>query len=736
VQRLLFFIVVCGWLAVPALAQKATDPTDASSRTRAQVSKSQIRPPEQIPTRYLRGYSDYLGEEADLGSPADTLTEAQILRRLSRLYQHQADILTAQADGDVEHTEGLLDLAMIEVGVLMQQEGITERPRFRELYRTIVTEYERYYGVSDTALYMPHGSVYELRADIFAAMDEVEEPLLEDVTLPPLPPMITAVPMTQNRIVEQTINYFLQKKQDVLERWMARADTYFPMIEQIFREEGVPDELKYLAMVESGLNPRARSWARAVGMWQFINATGSAYGLQVNSWVDERMDPEKSTRAAARHLKDLYAMYGNNWHVALAGYNCSPRCIKRAISRAGGTMDNPPSYWEMYPYLPRETRGYVPQFIAFALIMSNPSAFGLTDVPPGPRYAYDYVPVEGMLSLDDVARMVGTDEATIKALNPELRRETLPPSRSAYMLRVPYGSYAQFAAAFENLPDNAKRPVGEYVVRRGDSLGKIATQHGVSVEALRSSNDLRGSTIHPGQRLVVPVAGYSGTVSLADARPISVEYHTRTIRPIQPEGTLAVNTQPTPIVRTAEVATTPRSTATTPSSGPSQPETSSAASSQNETRVVYQVRRGDSLSKIAEKYGVGVSDIQGWNNLRSTRIKSGQRLTIYPTDKAQPESLVYTVRRGDNLTEIGKKYNVSVGSIKQWNSLRNSRITIGQRLTIHPGQTAPRYTVYKVRRGDSLGKIATKYGKSVSKLKEWNSLRSNTIHPGQRLKIY
>ena len=702
-----------------------------SKTSATDVVRSQPLPPDPIPTHMLRGYDGYYEQEGDLGVLTDTLSEAQIMRRLGRLYRYQADILAAQANGDDEHAEGLLDLAMTEIGTLTGQPNITERPRFRELYRTLVSEYERYYGVSDSALYLPHGGVYELRAEIFALLDEMEEPLLEDVTLPTLAPMVTSVPMTTNRVVEQTVNYFLNKKRDVLVRWMARADTYFPMIEQIFREEGVPDELKYLALVESGLNPRARSWARAVGMWQFISQTGRVYGLHSNAWVDDRMDPEKATRAAARHLKDLYAQYGNNWHVALAGYNCSPRCIKRAIRRAGGTVDNPPSYWEMYPYLPRETRGYVPQFIAFALIMSNPSAFGLTNVPQGPRYAYDLVPVKGMLSLSDIAEMAGTDAATIQALNPELRRASLPPSQSAYMLRIPLGSYEQFAQAFERLPEEAKRPVTEYVVRRGDSLGKIGNRFGVSVAALKSANNLRRTTIHPGQHLIVPVPSYRGSVSLAEGQPVSVEYGTRTIRPIEPSAALAVNTEPAPVVRTSE--TTSRS-----ASSSSRPTTSTNNNSTT-NRVVYRVRRGDTLGKIGQKYGVSVRDLQRWNNIRGTKIKSGQRLTIYSSGSAapsQPERIVYKVRRGDALSTIAQKYGVSVNSLKRWNNLRSSKIKVGQRLTIHPGQSAPNYVVYKVRRGDSLGKIAKKYRTSVRKLKQWNSLRGSTIHPGQSLKIY
>ncbi len=729
-RRLLLLALALAFFTAPTLAQNQAPRTWTGKKATA-VERTSPRPPEQIPLRQLRGYGQYAADD-DLGTPTDTLSEAQILRRISRAYQLQADLLAAQADGELEHAEGLLEIAMTEIAILAQQPGITERPRFRELYRTIVTEYERYYGVQDTVLAMPFGDIFQLRADMFALLEDVEQPLLEDVTLPPLPPMETVFPMTVNRAVESTLNYFVREKRELLLRWKARADTYHPMIEQIFREEGVPDELKYLAFVESGLNPRAQSWAKAVGMWQFIAATGGSYGLEVNTWVDERMDPEKATRAAARHLRDLYEMYNHDWQVAIAGYNCSPRCIKRAIRQAGGTDTYQPSYWDLYPYLPRETRGYVPQFIAFALIFSNPDAFGLTDAPQGPRYEYHQVPVKGMLSLEDVAKMAGTEVATIRALNPELRRSTLPPTRGDYLLRLPLGTYERFAAAFENLPKTARQPVGEYVVRRGDTLNKIAARHGVSLADLKQTNGLRGNTIHAGQRLVVPVPDYSGEIALGTAPPVTVQYGTRTVRPIEPldpvrlagtNGGSAASDPP--VVRASDTGTR------------AAPRTAEAPAPR-ETRVVYRVRRGDTLGKIAGKYGVSVRDIQQWNNLRGTTIKSGQRLTLYASGKApsQPERIVYKVRRGDNLSTIAGKYGVSVKSIRSWNNLRSNTIRVGQRLTIHPGQSAPRYTVYKVRRGDNLTEIARRYGTSVSKVKQWNNLTRNTIYPGQRLKVY
>ena len=722
-QRLLPLVLVLTWIALPATAQESTSAVD----TKVSVQRPNAKPPTVLPQADAAARSRRLLAQ-DTALDGDTLTEAQILRRISRLYRYQADVLAAQAEGDAEHAEGLLELAMAELATLSEQPGVMERPRYRELYRTLITEYERYYGVPDTALVRPHGEIFALRADMFASLNEVEEPLLEDVMLPALEPVATTVPMTTNRLVERSIQFLLRERRSSVERWTGRADTYFPMIEQIFAEEGVPDELKYLAVIESTLNPRARSWAKAVGMWQFMAATGRPYGLDVNSWVDERMDPEKSTRAAARHLKDLYQMYHNDWQVALAGYNCSPRCIKRAMRKSGKQN---PTFWDIYEYLPRETRNYVPMFIATALIMSNPEAFDITP-QRGPEYAFDLVPVQGMLSLHDVAAMAGTDLTTIQALNPELTRNSLPPSTGPYMLRIPEGSYEQFASAFAELPESKKKPVGEHVVRRGDSLGKISTRYGLSVAALKQANGLRSNTIHPGQRLVVPVASYSSAPVLADATPRTVRYGTRVVRPLAPLGEIS----PSIAATGSSSPSTPTRTASTRTAEPEAPKPAANKPETTETRIVYRVRRGDSLGKIAQKYGTTVSNIKSWNNLRGTKIYSGQRLVLYSSSTSQPEKIVHRVRSGEHLTMLSKKYGVSISSIKSWNGLSRNTIHPGQRLTIYPGKSAPQFVTHRVQRGESLGKIASRYGTTVSNIKKWNSLSRNTIYPGQRLKIY
>ena len=293
-------------------------------------------------------------------------------------------------------------------------------------------------------------------------------------------PVTTVVPMTANRVVERAINDFLQNRRSHMQVWIGRSQTYFPMIEKIFEEEDVPDELKYLALGESGLNPTISSGAGAVGMWQFMAATARGEGLRVDNWVDERRDPELATRAAARHMKALHESYNGRWHLALAGYNCSYRCITRAVEKAGGTIEDPPTYWEVYPNLPRETREFVPKYIAAALIVSNPEFYGLPIDDLGQELAYDIVHIDGMLSLTDAAKFAGTDLPSIKNLNPSLLRNTLPNDPEPYALKIPLGSFERFVAAMAAIEPKDRSDAGIYTVKKGDTL--------MLVEAMKTFN--------------------------------------------------------------------------------------------------------------------------------------------------------------------------------------------------------------------------------------------------------
>lgn len=499
-----------------------------------------------------------------------------------------------------------------------------------------------------------------------------------DGTPAEIQPMVTTVPMTPNRIVERTINDFLQNRRGMLQSWVGRSQTYFPMIEQIFAEEGVPDELKYIALGESGLNPIAGSPAGAVGMWQFMPETGRSEGLRVDQWVDERRDPEKSTRAAARHLQALYESYNGRWHLALAGYNCSYRCITKAVEKAGHSMDAAPSFWDVFQNLPKETREFIPRYIATALIVSNPEMYGIQVEDLGQELAYDVVHVQGMLSLEEAARLAGTDLPSIRSLNPALLKSTLPPADAEpYALKLPLGTYDHFIANFNQSAPTATAAEGEYVVKNGDTLGLIAQRHKITVVELQAVNGIAGHLIRVNQRLRIPGMGGVSNVQLASTERLEVNYGKAEFKPI----------------KLAE-----------------------------EFQLVHQSGSKPGAPLLAVSL-----------NLNEAELDEGA-LSLVPT--------IYKVRPGDTVGGIAKRYGVSVASIQQGNNIRNNMIFPNQELTIHsatnivdPPQTPGGVLTYKVQPGDSLYEIALRYNQSVDAIKRLNGLSNDVIRPGQSLQL-
>jgi membrane-bound lytic murein transglycosylase D len=490
-------------------------------------------------------------------------------------------------------------------------------------------------------------------------------------------PVTTTIPMTPNRVVERTINNLLQNNRAVLRAWAERSQIYFPMIEQIFEEEGVPDELKYLAIGESGLNPTVRSSAGAVGMWQFMPITARSEGLRVDEWVDERRDPEKATRAAARHLKKLNQDYNGRWHLSVAGYNCSYRCITRAVKRAGYSMEEPPSYWEVYDYLPKETREFVPKFIATALLISNPQMYGIEVQDLGEELAYDVVEIQGMLSLEDAARLAGTDLPTMRKLNPSILRSTLPGDNTPFELKLPLGSHDLFV---RNVRDEAPKAVsggGQYVVQSGDTLGKIAQLHGVSVKELQMTNGIDGHLINVNQKLSIPGKSSLDRVELVSARHQSIAYGSASYRPIDlgKEFTLVHQSGSTPEKPLLAVSLNLEAM-------------QAEEGTMNLVPTVYRVQSGDTLGSIAQRFGVSVASIQGNNKLSSTAIFPNQELTIHSATNIVDAPVVengrlsYQVQRGDNLYAIARRFKKSVDQIKRLNGLDNNMIHPGQSLRV------------------------------------------------------
>ncbi len=651
--------------------------------------------------------------------------QKKIIERIADIYRIDVLALQSQVASDALNTEKYINEALASVQKLLNDyPEVQSNRRFTEVYRTVMTEYQEFYGVKQPPDQQV-GDIFAIRDEMFSEDDEWFNDnyfvLPENLTTKK-----TSVPLVENHQVKNHIAYLWIKHPEVMEAWLKRSEIYFPMMKKIFKEEGVPTELVHLAMIESGLNPNAQSWAHAVGMWQFIRATGSVYGLEVNWWVDERRDPVKSTRAAARFLKDLYSIWGN-WYLALANYNASPVRIRRAIRRAGGVEN----FWKISPYLPRETRGYIPSFIATTLIAMHPTEFGFKKDYGLKPYSYDIVKVKGSVDLSILAKCAGTTVDSLKALNPALLRWATPPGPNPYPLRIPEGSKQEFLLAYAKIPDSDKRKVMIHTVHRGETLGHIAHHYGTTVHALYAANKGLSHIIYPGQKIVIPLPPGSKNPILANKPSSSskTEYgrhHSRSRRSGQPANTKL---------------------------------------------LWYTVKSGDTIGNIAEWYDTDAWKIRSWNHTGNL-IRVGERLRVYvPEDDADEYKRVnklsfaqkqahehrqhsdrndeklastdgytsYTVKRNDSLYDIANAFNTSISALKRINHLRSSRIYPGQTLLIgsDDGKLASTdgYTSYTVKRNDSLYDIANAFNTSISALKRINHLRSSRIYPGQTLLI-
>ncbi len=401
----------------------------------------------------------------------------------------------------------------------------------------------------------------------------------------------SGIPLTYNDKIQAFINYFTIRDREYTRMVMRRKHLYFPIFEKYLAKYNLPEELKYLSIIESGLNPRAVSRVRAVGLWQFMPATGKYFGLNNDWYIDDRMDPEKATDAACRYLKSLYGMF-KDWEMALAAYNTGPGNVKKAIRKSGYKR----SFWEVYANLPRETRSYVPQFVAMIYTMNYLDEHNFFIEGEEMPATYDTLHVEKFLHLQTFADLTGTCVEELQKLNPSILHTAVPEGRKSYTLNVPLHVKTNLSinrmAILDSASKNGRKeiellarnnPAGNptggkiiYKVRRGDVLGSIATNHRVRVEDLRRWNHIRGNTIRVGQRLNIwKKSGTNGIVT--------------SIR----------------------------------SSGKN---VSSSKASKSKT---YTVQPGDTLWTISKKFeGLTIDKIKSLNKLRDTNIQPGQKLIV------------------------------------------------------------------------------------------------------------
>jgi LysM repeat protein/soluble lytic murein transglycosylase-like protein len=326
-----------------------------------------------------------------------------------------------------------------------------------------------------------------------------------------------------NPLVQQYLNYYQGRGRATMETGLYKSGYFTRMARKIFREEGVPENIVWLGQVESAWKPTAQSWAAAAGLWQFIPGTGARFGLKINSQVDERRSFEKATHASARYLKFLANRYNGNWELAMGAYNCGEGNVDRAISRAGVA-----SFWAAYPYLPKETRNYVPNILSVILIANNPAKYGFGQIQPAPYLQYDQVRVPASTNLSLIAQASDTSVDYIKYLNPELRNNNTP--NEPYIIRIPAGKAGQTVAVLRKVPNSNRNTANLANVAAGESYENIANRTGASVAQLQAAN---GSNVPTNGKVILPNNGVKRTVMSRPTTPTASPQTTSGVRTVK-----------------------------------------------------------------------------------------------------------------------------------------------------------------------------------------------------------
>ncbi|MCG8637153.1 MAG: LysM peptidoglycan-binding domain-containing protein, partial [Desulfobacterales bacterium] len=432
---------------------------------------------------------------------------------------------------------------------------------------------------------------------------------------------------TMNTHVEKEIKRLTGPERRFFIQSLERSSRYRPYIVQELKKAGLPEEISWLPLIESGFKIRALSSARALGLWQFIPSTGHKFGLSRNYYIDERMDPEKATLAAIAYLKELHNLFGD-WTTALAAYNCGEYRVLKTIRRQKiNYLDN---FWDLYQSLPRETARYVPRFLATVHIINNLDKYNIKAKNPDKPIAYKTFDIKKQVRLKDIAKEINTSEKVLKTLNPELRHALLPPE--TYSLKIPEQQADLFLVKLDKIKTTYTPPpmFVYHRVRRGDTLSGIAKKYRTSVKAISTTNNIRSHRIIAGKVLKIPTRNYAaGSYVTGSSSKTKI-----------PPG----------------------------------------------KSINYKVRRGDNLWLIAKKFSTTTKQIMSQNKLSSTNLRIGQRLTI-SSGKAAPTprkgSGTYKVRSGDSPFLIAKRHNMSLNRLLALNSLsKRSKIYPGQKLIV------------------------------------------------------
>ncbi|TDE04395.1 LysM peptidoglycan-binding domain-containing protein [Flavobacterium sandaracinum] len=567
-----------------------------------------------------------------------------------------------------------------------------------------------------------------------------------------------------NQGLENIIKSFLKNRKKSFERLMAVSEYYFPVFEEALAKQNVPLEIKYLAVVESALNPKAVSKMGATGLWQFMYQTGKQYGLKIDSYVDERSDPLKASAAAAQYMTNMYRIFGD-WDLVLASYNSGPGNVSKAIRRSGGQQN----YWNIRKNLPKETQGYVPAFLATMYIYEYHKEHGIVpNRATVQHFATDTIMIKKQMTFKQISDLLDVPVVQLQVLNPSYKLNVIPFYHDQnHYLRLPQEKIAVFAsnedqiyaytqyeldqrerpyqtskAVVKNTPNTFSQSstagkIAYYKVKRGDNLTSIASKYGVSISELKKWNNLNSNAL-----------AYGKNLKISTGQPL---IKSTTAEPKENNSILKSQ-----MVLAAETK-----------NNKDEKVNSASSTSATEEAKLYLVQKGDNLGSIATKYDVTVADLQTWNGLSSDAVQIGASLQIANNElEAKPalasiperKDVEYIVLKGDNLGAIASKFGASVVDLKHWNKLPDNTITIGKTLIVAKDEIAivtDKATVnsfkskssitasskkapsnYYVKKGDSLFSIAKKYpGVTTSDLKKWNGISGEEIKPGMKLKI-
>lgn len=673
--------------------------------------------------------------ELDEDDTSKVRMDPVVTTQMERARQRYLGALTLIEKADTTKAAEEFESAIALLNDLATYPEIESNPDFTDLVQAVIEDYETYVKSIDNL--NPNTSIFILRDRLFEEAD-ARQTSVETVTPTAITGLIdipqTTIPLTFNEYVQPQLSFMAEGRgRRFMKTWIERTGRWFPTLKRIAKEEQMPEEIVHLAMMESALNPQAVSRAKAVGMWQFMRATGEEYDLNVNYWMDERRDPEKATRASMRFLKDLYNDLGD-WHLALAAYNCGAGGVRRAIRKSGLEK---PNFWQIREFLPKETREYVPLYIATTLITMNRDKYGFPDDSLKFHAPYDYetVTISEPVSLTALAKCASLSVDSLRALNTELVRGCTPP-QSQYKLKLYPGMGEDFMRRYAALSDDEKQVYLTHTVARGETLSSISATYGVSLVELSEINGISGyrTRLKSGTVLRVPVRSVSASASsdLAGAAA----------SPVSKSGG-----------DTAAASAAPAAANTT-------------AASDNRSRgmregvaAVYVVERGDNLSAISNKFNVRIADLRNWNNIPYDRdaLRVGDTLVVGTPSGVQKKRPVdepataveqlprvrtqrHTVKRGENLKNIASRYQMTVARLAELNHIkRTARVKPGtillveaprRRATMQEPSTASakRPKSYRVRKGDTLAGIADKFSLTVAEIRRKNpALRNGSV---------